>query len=52
MMKFSRPFVHHNTALHCIVLVRKFASFQQSQKSNGLRPQMHRIGDRLEGACA
>jgi hypothetical protein len=52
MMKFSRLFVHHNKAPHCIVMVRNFASFQQSQKSIGLHLQMHRIGDLRGGACA
>lgn len=52
MMKFSRPFVHHNKAPHCILMVRNSASFQQSQQSSGLRLQMHRIGDWLEGARA
>jgi hypothetical protein len=51
-MKSSRPIVHHNTALRCIVMVRNFASFQQSQQCCGLLLQMHRIGDLRGGACA
>jgi hypothetical protein len=52
MMKFSRPFVHHNKAPQCIVIVRKFVSFQQIQKSRGLRLKMHRNGDCFMGAGA
>ncbi len=52
IMKFSRLFVHHNTAPKCIVMVRQPGSCERLQHIDGFGLQMHRIGDRLLGACA
>ena len=45
MMKFSRLFVHHNKAPHCIVMVRKTETIQPTEEFEGFGLQMHRIGD-------